>query len=201
MYKLKVIIASTRPGRKGPLVAEWFLKILAEHQEFDVEVLDLKEINLPFLDEPEHPRLRHYTHEHTKQWSRAIDSADAFVFVTCEYNFSAPASLINALDFVYHEWNYKPVAFVSYGGMSGGMRAVQMLKQTLTTLKMVPVTEAVNIPFFAKYINENGVFLGDEMLEKICPSHAQSAIAMDGKFETHEAKDDPAATIRLQWEF
>ncbi|HET7360372.1 MAG TPA: NAD(P)H-dependent oxidoreductase [Salinimicrobium sp.] len=165
MYNLKVIIASTRPGRKGPLVADWFLNILKEHREFGVEVLDLKEIGLPFLDEPNHPRLKQYTKEHTKKWSKTIDSGDAFVVVTPEYNYGFPATIKNALDFLYQEWRYKPMAFVSYGGLSGGIRAVQMLKQVVTTLNMVPVTQAVNIPFFSNHIKE-GKFEGNEMLEK-----------------------------------
>lgn len=166
MYNLKVIIASTRPGRKGPLVADWFINNLKEHKEFEVEVLDLKEIDLPFMDEPEHPRLQHYTKKHTKKWSKTIDSADAYIIVTPEYNYGYPASIKNALDFVYHEWGYKPVAFVSYGGLSGGIRCVQMLKQVVTTLKMMPITEAVNIPFFTKHIAEDGKFKGDEILDK-----------------------------------
>lgn len=162
MHRLKVIVASTREERKGAVIADWFVNIMNAHPEFEVEVLDLKDINLPFLDEPEHPRLQNYRNDHTRQWGETIDSADAFVFVTCEYNYGFPPSLKNALDFVSQEWNYKPVGFISYGGMGGGVRAVQMLKQVVTTLKMVPLFEAVYIPFFNKYINENDVFEGTE---------------------------------------
>lgn len=164
MYHLKLIIASTRPERKGILVANWFLTILKEHHEFQTEVLDLKEINLPFLDEPFHPREKKYTKEHTKKWSKTIDEGDAFIVVTPEYNFGFPATIKNALDFLYQEWNEKPIAFVSYGGISGGTRSVQMLKQVVTTLKMMPIVEAVNIPFFSKHI-EDGKFTGNEIME------------------------------------
>jgi NAD(P)H-dependent FMN reductase len=164
MFQLKVIIASTREGRKGPAVADWFLSQLGDQQDFDVSVLDLKTVNLPFLDEPEHPRLRHYHHEHTKAWSKTIDAADAFVFVTCEYNFGYPAPLKNALDYLYQEWAFKPVGFVSYGGIAGGTRAVQMLKQVVTAQQMMPLAEAVYIPFFARHIDEAGVFRGDDIL-------------------------------------
>lgn len=162
MYQLKVIVASTRPGRKGPAVAKWFMDILNEQSDFEVELIDLKELNLPFMDEPEHPRLQKYQHEHTKVWSKKIAGADAFVFVTPEYNFGYPATLKNALDFLYQEWTYKPVGFVSYGGIAGGTRAVQMLKQVVTALKMVPIVEAVNIPYFTKYMDDEGRFLGNE---------------------------------------
>lgn len=162
MYQLKVIVASTRPGRKGPAIAKWFMEQLRKQSDFEVELIDLKEVNLPFMDEPEHPRLQKYQQEHTKAWSRKIAAGDAFVFVTPEYNFGYPASLKNALDFLYQEWTYKPVAFVSYGGLAGGTRAVQMLKQVVTAMKMVPIVEAVHIPYFTKFLNEEEQFIADE---------------------------------------
>jgi NAD(P)H-dependent FMN reductase len=88
-----------------------------------------------------------------------ISTADAFVIVLSEYNYGFPAPIKNALDFLFQEWKYKPVAFVSYGGISGGLRATQMLKQVVTTLSMMPLTEQVNVPFFAKLINEQGEFV------------------------------------------
>ncbi len=163
-YQLKVIIGSTRPSRKGHIVANWFLDILKQHEYFEVEVLDLKEINLPFMDEPEHPRLQKYTHAHTIAWSKKIATADAFVMVTPEYNYSYPATLKNALDYLVKEWENKPMAFVSYGGLSGGTRAVQALKLPVTTLGMMPLPQAVNIPFFNQFINEDNVFHGNETL-------------------------------------
>lgn len=166
MYQLKVILASTRSGRKGPKVAEWFMGTIKDNPNFEAELLDLKKINLPFLDEPEHPKLHHYHHDHTKAWSKLIEPADAIVIVTCEYNFGYPAPLKNALDYLYQEWNYKPVGFVSYGGIAGGTRAVQMLKQVVTAQKMMPLAEAVHIPFFTKYINDEDRFEGNEVLNK-----------------------------------
>lgn len=164
MHQLKAITTSTRPGRKGPAVAEWFLSIANEHPEFETELLDLKEIDLPFMDEAKHPRLQDYSHDHTKRWSEIIDSADAYVFVNCEYNHGMSAPLKNALDYLYHEWSYKPGAFVSYGGVAGGTRAIQMIKQVITTQKMMPISEAVHIPFVAKHMNENGVFEGTDAM-------------------------------------
>ncbi len=118
------------------------------------------------MDEPHHPRLQKYQHEHTKNWSKTITAGDAFIFVTPEYNYGYPASLKNALDFLFVEWNYKPVAFVSYGGISGGTRSVQMLKQVVTAMKMMPMVEAVNLPFFTKYIDDQGKFVADEVINK-----------------------------------
>lgn len=163
---LTVIIASTRPGRAGEPIAKWFLERAKQQSPFDTLVVaDLKELALPLLDEPQHPRLQKYEHEHTRRWSSIVAAADAFVFVTPEYNFSSPPSLVNALDYLFKEWNYKPAAFVSYGGISGGMRSVQMTKQILTSLKMVPIVEAVTIQSFSKMLAD-GVFSGSEDLAK-----------------------------------
>ncbi len=169
-YKLKIIIGSTRPGRKGPIVADWFLNIAKQHSDFEVELLDLKEIDLPFMDESQHPRFQKYENEHTKRWSKKIASADAFVMVTPEYNFGYPATLKNAMDFLFVEWNEKPVGFVSYGGVSGGTRAVQELKLPVTTLGMMPLPQAVNIPFFTQFINDNDVFEANKPLETAADS-------------------------------
>jgi NAD(P)H-dependent FMN reductase len=167
MLKLQVIVVSTREGRKGPYVAGWFLERARAHGKFDVEKIDLAEIDLPLVDEPNHPRLRKYEHEHTRAWSATVDRADAYVFVTPEYNYSAPPSLINALDYLVHEWAYKPAGFVSYGGVSAGLRSVQMAKQTLTALKVMPMVEAVSIPFFQQHIDEErGTFDPGEVQAK-----------------------------------
>ena len=172
MLQLHVIAVSTRPQRAGFPVAEWFLAQAKRHGKFAVELIDLREVNLPLFDEPRHPRLRQYEHEHTKAWSRTIDRADAFVFVTPEYNYGTPPSLVNALDFLVHEWAYKPCGFVSYGGVSGGLRSVQMTKQIVTALKMMPMFEAVALPFFAQQLDrEKGVFSPPEIQE-------QAAVAM-----------------------
>ena len=153
MLKLQVIVASTRDERKGHTVAAWFVEQARRHGQFDVEVVDLADVGLPMFDEPRHPRLRQYEHEHTRLWSAIVDRADAFVFVTPEYNHGAPPSLLNAMDFLVHEWAYKPVAYVSYGGASAGLRGVQMTKQVVAALRMVSVVEAVAIPFFAQHID------------------------------------------------
>ena len=147
MPTLKIIIASTRPGRLGLPIGNWVAQAAVSHGGFDtVEVLDLAEINLPFMNEPKHPRLRQYVHPHTIAWSEAVDSADAFVIVSPEYNYSFTAPLKNALDYLAAEWAYKPVGLVTYGGMSGGMRAAHGIRQVVSVLKMVPVPEAVALP-------------------------------------------------------
>jgi NAD(P)H-dependent FMN reductase len=166
MPQLHVILASTRPGRAGEPIADWFVDRVRAHGAFDVELVDLADVGLPFFDEANHPRLRRYEHQHTKDWSARIDAADAFVFVTPEYNFGYPATLKNAIDFLHFEWQHKPVAFVSYGGIAAGTRAVQQLKQVVTTLKMVPLFEAVSIPFHTQFIDEEGIVRANEVMEQ-----------------------------------
>jgi NAD(P)H-dependent FMN reductase len=162
---LQIVIASTRPGRVGLPVATWFAECATAHGGFEVDVIDLAQINLPFLDEPHHPKLRKYTKDHTKAWSARIERGDAYVFVTPEYNYGFNAVLKNAIDFLHNEWLNKPVGFVSYGGVAAGTRAMQMLKQVVTALKMLPVVEAVNIPFVAKLIGADGTVQPDETME------------------------------------
>jgi NAD(P)H-dependent FMN reductase len=169
MPKLTVILASVREGRAGEAIAQWFVTRAKEHGKFDVQLADLKALNLPILDEPHHPRLKKYVHDSTKAWSAIVDASDAFVVVTAEYNYTLPPALVNALDTVYHEWTYKPVGFVSYGGISGGMRAVQTAKLMVTGFKMMPMIEAVNIPFFSQLI-EGGVFKSNDVHDKAAPA-------------------------------
>jgi NAD(P)H-dependent FMN reductase len=166
MPQLNIIIASTRPGRVGLPVGQWFEERARAHGAFEVQVVDLAEVRLPFLDEPNHPRLREYTKQHTRDWSATIDSADAFAFVMPEYNYGFTAPLKNAIDFLHHEWRHKPVGLVSYGGVAAGTRAAQMLKLVLTTLKMWPLPEAVSIPFVQQFIDEEGRLQANEAMEK-----------------------------------
>ena len=167
MLNLQIIIASTRSGRSGHHVGVWFDEIARRHGEFDVECVDLAEVNLPLFDEPRHPKLRQYEHARTKAWSKIVDRADAYVFVTPEYDHTPPAALVNALQHLVQEWAYKPAGFVSYGGVSGGTRGVQVTKQIAVALKMMPIPEAVNIPFYTQHLDrEAGVFTPGEVQEK-----------------------------------
>jgi NAD(P)H-dependent FMN reductase len=165
MPTLTIIVGSTRPGRAGAPIAEWFAERARAHGGFDVEVVDLAEVGLPLLDEPNHPRLGQYTKQHTKDWSAIVDRADAVVFVTPEYNYGYPAALKNAIDFLHGEWRDKPAGFVSYGGVAAGTRAVQQLKQVVTTLRMTPVFDSVNIPFHAQLIKD-GKFEATDLLNQ-----------------------------------
>lgn len=163
--KLQVIISSTRPGRVGPAVARWFNEFAIRHGKFDVSLVDLADFNLPIYDEPHHPATGKYQQAHTKAWSASVAAADAYVFVTPEYNYGPPPSFVNALNYVYKEWNYKPCGFVSYGGVSGGLRAVQLEKQLVTTLKMMPMVEGVAVPMVAQLLDADGNFQSNELID------------------------------------
>jgi len=162
MHQLRIIQSTTRQGRKGPALSNWIYEVAKKHVAFNTVLLDLAVINLPMMDEPNHPKFGKYEHEHTKKWSSIISEADAFIIVTAEYNNGYPAPLKNAIDYLNKEWEYKPVGIVSYGGVSAGTRAAASLKIVLTVLKMVPLNEAVHIPFFEQFIKE-GVFHPNEI--------------------------------------
>lgn len=160
--KLHIVVASTRPGRIGPTVARWFHDFAAEHKGFDAELIDLEDFKLPVFDEPEHPRRQAYEHEHTRAWSESVARADAFVFVTPEYNYFPTPALVNALDYLVLEWAYKPAGFVSYGGVSGGLRAVEAAKSQIAALRMVPIPEGVPVPAVTQWIAD-GRFNANEL--------------------------------------
>lgn len=162
--KLHVIICSTRPGRVGPKIARWFHDFAQANGKFDSVLIDLAEFNLPVFDEPKHPRLKQYEHAHTKAWSASVEAADAFVFVTPEYNYSPPPAFFNAVTYLASEWHYKAAAILSYAGVSGGLRAAQIARLQLSNLKMVPIVEGIPVPSFPQFIDEEGVFKPNELI-------------------------------------
>jgi NAD(P)H-dependent FMN reductase/GNAT superfamily N-acetyltransferase len=146
--RVLVLVCSTRPGALGPAVGRWLIDAVASRAaELGVELLPvaLGDLNLPFLDEEEHPSSGVYRHGHTRRWSAIADAADGFIAVTPEYNYGMPAALKNALDYLSGEWAWKPIGFVSYGNTSAGTRSVQHAKQVVTTLRMVPLGATVAI--------------------------------------------------------
>src|SRR6195952_5376124 len=165
MFNLKIISSTVRPGRKGPAIAKWVADYVGAAGLFSTEILDLGENNFPLMNEPIHPVMKQYTHDHTMLWSKKIEEADAFIFVTAEYDYSYPASLKNALEYLVHEWAYKPVGIVSYSaGAFAGVRAVMSLKSDLLSLKAISLGEMVNIPLVHQYINDENQFVADEKL-------------------------------------
>ena len=178
MPKLLVIIASTRPGRIGVPVANWFMEQAQAHGGFELQLVDLYELDLPLLDEPNHPRLRNYTKAHTKAWSETVDGADAVVWVTAEYNHSYTAALKNAIDYLHHEWRHKPLGFVSYGGVAAGTRAMQALKPVAIALALVPIVAAVNIPFVQQFLSDEGTIVGNGVMVEAVAAMLEELMTM-----------------------
>jgi NAD(P)H-dependent FMN reductase len=164
---LMVVVASTRPKRAGAPIATWVMDYLATRDDITATCVDLKDLDLPLLDEPEHPRLGRYIHDHTKRWSKLVDAAEAFIFVMPEYNHGYTAPLKNAIDYLHHEWADKPVGFASYGGVAAGTRAVQLLKPVLTCLGILPLTAQVAVPMVASHIEDEAFHPTKELDEAL----------------------------------
>ena len=152
---VQIIIGSIRPGRIGSQVAEWVKNTLPVRDEVTYELVDLADHKLPLLDEPMHPSIGQYKHANTLEWSKKIKEADAYIFVTPEYNAGYPASLKNAIDYLFHEWKAKPVMIVSYG-MRGGVSASARLRQVVELLRMRPTDTSPALTITREMSGEDG---------------------------------------------
>ena len=152
MNRIGIILGSTRPGRNGEAVAKWVYEIAQKRTDAKFELVDIKDFNLPLLDEPMPPSLGQYTKEHTKAWAAKIDSFDAFVFVTPEYNHGISGALKNAIDFLFKEWNNKAAGFVGYGG-AGGVRAVEHLRLVMAEVQVATVRNQVALSLITDFEN------------------------------------------------
>ena len=161
-----IVIASVRQGRVGLSVGRWFEAEAKASGAFEIDLADLAEIDLPLMTEPNHPRLQRYTFDYTKAWSERVAAADAFVFVMPEYNFTFTAPLKNAIDYLSKEWANKPLGFLTYGGVSGGSRAMVGILPALQALRIHPVQPAVNVPFVTQFVNDDGDFEPNEVTAK-----------------------------------
>jgi NAD(P)H-dependent FMN reductase len=150
MLKTAIILGSTRPGRVGEAVAEWVYEIAKKHGDAEYELIDVRDANLPLLDEEIPPSQHQYKQPHTKAWAARIDKFDAFVFVTAEYNHGIPGALKNAIDFLYEEWNNKAAGFVSYGS-AGGARVVEQLRLVMAELQIADVRAQVMLSLFTDF--------------------------------------------------
>jgi NAD(P)H-dependent FMN reductase len=152
MIKVAIIIGSTRPGRKGEAVAHWVHDVAKKRSDAEFELVDIRDFNLPLLDEPVPPVKGQYSKPHTQAWSAKIDPFDAFIFVTPEYNHGTSGALKNAIDFLYREWNNKAAGFVSYGG-SLGLRAVEHLRLIMAELQVADVRAQVGLSLRTDFEN------------------------------------------------
>lgn len=158
MAKIKVILGTTRDARVGKKIADWVIDSSKEIKDSEFELIDLKDYNIPFFNLPISPAYKEPEYDTPqKALQEKINEADGFVFVTPEYNHGYTSVLKNVLDTYYNEWRIKPATFVSYGGISGGIRAVESLRLVLIELQMVPIRSSVHIPFIFNQFNEDGL--------------------------------------------
>jgi NAD(P)H-dependent FMN reductase len=150
MIKIGIILGSTRPNRVGEAVARWVHELAGKRSDASFELIDIRDYDLPLLDEPIPPSQGKYSKDHTKRWAETIDAFDAFVFVTPEYNHSTSGALKNAIDFLYREWNNKAAGFVSYGS-AGGVRAVEHLRLIMAELQIADVRAQVALSLFTDF--------------------------------------------------
>ena len=159
MIDIQVIIGSTRQNRFSEKPAHYIFEELTKREGVVAELVDLRDWPLPFYDEPISPASNNgnYINEAGKTWAAKIGKADGYIMVTPEYNHGYPAVLKNAIDWVFHEWRNKPVAFVSYGN-AGGARAIEQLRQVVIELQMVPIRSAIHVPpeLYLSIMNERG---------------------------------------------
>ena len=182
MIKVAIIIGSTRPGRKGEAVARWVHEHAKKRTDAEFELVDIKDFNLPLLDEPVPPSMAQYSQPHTKAWSAKIQSFDAFVFVTPEYNHGPSGALKNAIDFLYREWNNKAAGFVGYGS-AGGTRAVEQLRLVMGELQVADVRAQVTLSLATDFENYS-VFKPAERHEKSLNTVFDQVIAWGGALKS-----------------
>lgn len=176
--KIAIIIGSTRPGRNGEAVAKWVYEIAQKRGDAEFELVDIRDFNLPLLDEPMSAIMGQYSKPHTKAWSAKVSSFDGYVFVTPEYNHGISGALKNAIDFLYHEWVNKAAGFVSYGG-AGGARAVEQLRLVLAEVQIATVHNQVLLSMFTDF-ESYGVFKPDSRHEKSVNAVFDQVIAWGG---------------------
>ena len=152
MIKVAIILGSTRPNRIGEAVAKWVYGIASKRTDAQYEFVDVKDYNLPLLDEPAPPSRGNYSQPHTKGWAEKIGSFDAFVFVTPEYNHGTSGAMKNAIDYLFREWNNKAAGFVGYGS-AGGARAIENLRLVMGELMVADVRNQVMLSLFTDFEN------------------------------------------------
>ena len=186
MIKIAIILGSTRPGRNGEAVAKWVHQVAKKRSDAEFELVDVKDFDLPLLDEPLSPMMGQYSKPHTRVWAAKIASFDAYVFVTPEYNHGIPGALKNAIDFLFAEWNNKAAGFVSYGGVSGA-RAVEQLRLVLAEVRMATVRNQVLLSMFTDFENFS-VFKPDARHERSVNEVFDQVIAWGGALKTLREK-------------
>src|SRR5947208_8981660 len=186
MLRIAIIIGSTRPNRNGEAVAKWVYQVAKKRSDAEFELVDIKDFNLPLLDEPVPPLMGHYSKPHTKAWAAKVGSFDAFVFVTPEYNHGTSGALKNAIDFLFAEWNNKVAGFVGYGS-AGGVRAVEHLRLVMAEVQVATVRNQVQLSLFTDFENFT-TFKPDPRHEKSVNAMLDQLLAWGGALKPLRTK-------------
>lgn len=187
---IKLIVASTRQNRVGGQISDWVKTHADKHEDLSIEVLDLEKENLPFFDAAVSPMYAADESEAAKAWGEKIAEADGFIFVTPEYNRSIPASLKNAIDFLYGPWLTKPAAIVSYGWIDGGASASKHLYDILSWVKMDVADDQVHLKFLPEIMTETGKVADIDVAFKEYETNLSTAL---NELAAHEATETVAA--------
>ena len=182
MFKLAIIIGSTRPNRVGESVGKWVYQVAEQRGDAECELVDLRDFDLPLLDEPVPPSQGKYSKDHTKRWASKIEGFDGYVFVTPEYNHGICGALKNAIDFLYAEWNDKAAGFVGYGS-SGGVRAVEHLRTVMAEVQVATVRAQVALSLHDDF-KSDGVFKPREFHEETLHHMLDQVLAWSSALES-----------------
>ena len=187
---IQLIIGSTRQNRLASQVADWVKQYAEKHEDLNVEVVDLLEQDLPFFNSPVSPMYAPDESEIGKAWGEKIAEADGFIFLTAEYNRSIPASLKNAIDFLYGQWLNKPAAIVSYGWIDGGVGASKHLHDILSWVKMDVAEDQVHLKLMPEIMGEDGKVVNPS---EAFANYEASPDAALKELAAHEAAEPVAA--------
>jgi NAD(P)H-dependent FMN reductase len=185
-------ITAAPAGAPGPSVARWIYQVASKRSDAVFEVVDIKDYDLPLLDEPMIPALHQYSKPHTMRWSAKIASFDAFIFVTPEYNHSTSGALKNAIDFLFREWNDKAAGFVGYGS-AGGVRAVEQLRQIMGQLRVADMRTQVALSTFTDFDEQGEV---NRRLSREAASHAGPVVAWGNALKVLRPAEAPGPMRR-----
>lgn len=192
MTTITIITGSVRPGRFNIQPATWIQEIAKERNDINLQFVDVADMALPFYDEPHSPLyVQDYQHDHTKKWSEIVRASDGFIMVTPEYNRSYSPVLKNAIDYLYHEWKEKPVAFVGYGS-AGGSRAIEHLRGVAGELEMYDIKNQIMLFSPWNNLDTDGNYQFSEQEKSFANSLLDNLIFWAGKMK--QARQEKEST-------
>ena len=201
--RVAVIIGSARGGGAGRSIAEWFTRHVSHRPDIDLDVVDVAALDLPVSmpgwDGLSAPAPK--TQAVLADVSPRLAAAEAFVIVTPEYNHSFPASLKNLIDWHYTQWQAKPIGFVSYGGLSGGLRAVEQLRQVFAELHAMTVRDSVSLHGPWSGLGEDGRPLDPAVLESAAKNMVDQLLWWGRALRTARARYANSAPSRPRFGF